>query len=93
MHKKVGGVVHTHHTHISSEIILGYAWCRDREFNIHPKQHGMVCFKHGRQVWVEGLRMNTEQPPMAPQIIIAHSHGLFTSNAPSIAFALLPPLY
>ena len=52
------------------EVILGYNWFRDREFNIFPRQHRILCKRRGQEIWVEGLRLNTasDPQPVAPVV-------------------------
>ena len=68
---------------INEDAILGFGWCRDRGIDIYPRQHGVLCIRGGRSIWVEGVR--SANPDFSPTILSAVRSDGFPPSTPTFS--------
>jgi len=61
---------------IQEDIILSYEWCRLQEVDISARQHGLLCFKAGQEIWIDGAQAPDLTHPEALVRAVEDNRGL-----------------
>jgi len=61
---------------IHEDIILSYEWFRLRGVDISARQHGLLCFKRGHKIWIDGAQALQLTHPEALVRVFEDDKGL-----------------